>query len=59
MVELPMACTDMADHLGLTIEAACRILAHLRHDGIITVGRSGIELCDRISLELIASELRH
>jgi len=56
---LPMSRTDMADHLGLTIETVCRVLAHLRRDGIIDVGRAGVRICDRISLEQIASEPRH
>jgi CRP/FNR family transcriptional regulator len=54
-----MTRTDMADHLGLTIETVYRIFAHLRGDGTITVERGGIKICDRISLERMALEPRH
>lgn len=59
MVDLPMSRTDMADHLGLTIETVCRVLAHLRRDDTIAVTRGGVEIRDRVSLELMASEPRH
>jgi CRP/FNR family transcriptional regulator, nitrogen fixation regulation protein len=58
-VNLPMTRTDMADHLGLTIETVCRIFAHLRRDGTITVERGGIKIPDRVSLEMMALEPRH
>ena len=45
-VDLPMMRADMADHLGLTIETVCRIFAHLRRDGTITVERGGIKIRD-------------
>jgi len=59
MVELPMSRTDMADHLGLTIETVCRVLAVLRREGTIAVARGGVEIRDRAGLELMASEPRH
>ncbi len=59
MLELPMSRTDMADHLGLTIETVCRILAHLRRDGTIAVVRGGVEIRDHVALQQIASEPRH
>jgi CRP-like cAMP-binding protein len=59
MVELPMNRTDMADHLGLTIETVCRVLAVLRREGTIAVARGGVEIRDRAGLELMASEPRH
>ena len=59
LVALPMSRTDMADHLGLTIETVCRVLAHLRREGTIGVERAGVEIRDRTGLELMASEPRH
>ena len=59
VVRLPMTRTDVADYLGMTIETVCRILAHLRRDGTIAIERGGIEIRDRVSLELMASEPRH
>jgi CRP/FNR family nitrogen fixation transcriptional regulator len=59
MLDLPMSRTDMADHLGLTIETVCRVLAHLRRDGTIAVTRGGVEIRDRVALKQIASEPRH
>ena len=37
-----MSRTDMADHLGLTIETVCRVLAHLRRDGTVAIERGSI-----------------
>ena len=59
MLGLPMSRTDMADHLGLTIETVCRALAHLRREGIIMVDRAGVRIRDRVALEQIACEPRH
>lgn len=58
-LDLPMSRTDMADHLGLTIETVCRGLAHLRRDGTIAIQRGSIEIRDRVGLQQLASELRH
>ncbi len=59
VLELPMSRTDMADHLGLTIETVCRVLAHLRRDGTIAIERARIEICDGVGLQQMASEPRH
>lgn len=59
VVDLPMNRTDMADHLGLTIETVCRVLAHLRRDGTIACDRGRITIRDRHALEQMASEPRH
>jgi len=59
MLDMPMSRTDMADHLGLTIETVCRILAHLRRDGTIAIERGRIEIRDDVALERMASEPRH
>jgi CRP/FNR family nitrogen fixation transcriptional regulator len=59
MLDLPMSRTDMADHLGLTIETVCRVLAHLRRDGSIVIERSCIEIRDPVALQQMASEPRH
>jgi CRP/FNR family nitrogen fixation transcriptional regulator len=59
VLDMPMSRTDMADHLGLTIETVCRILAHLRRDGTILIERGRIEIQDSLGLERMASEPRH
>ena len=59
VLDLPMSRTDMADHLGLTIETVCRILAHLRRDGTIGIERGRIEIRNSVSLQQMASEPRH
>ena len=58
-MELPMSRTDMADHLGLTIETVCRLLAHLRREGTVDIGRGSIRIADRVALQQMASEARH
>jgi CRP/FNR family transcriptional regulator, nitrogen fixation regulation protein len=59
MVDLPMSRTDIADHLGLTVETVCRVLAHLKRDGTLGISRAGIELYDRRCLCDLACEPRH
>jgi CRP-like cAMP-binding protein len=59
VMEMPMSRTDMADHLGLTIETVCRILAHLRRDATIAIERGSIEIRDSAGLQQMASEPRH
>ena len=59
VLELPMGRTDMADHLGLTIETVCRVLAHLRREGTIVIDRSSVAIRDMVALQQMASEPRH
>ena len=59
VLDLPMSRSDVADHLGLTIETVCRILAHLRRDGTITIERNRIEIHNAVDLRQMASEPRH
>ena len=54
-----MSRTDMADHLGLTIETVCRVLAHLRRDGTLAIDRGCIVVRDQACLQQIACEPRH
>jgi CRP/FNR family transcriptional regulator, nitrogen fixation regulation protein len=58
-LDLPMCRTDIADHLGLTVETVCRVLAHLKRDGSLAITRTGVELRDRESLRALACEPRH
>ena len=59
VLDLPMGRTDIADHLGLTIETVCRVLAHLRRDGTVTIDRGSITIRDEEALQQMASEARH
>jgi CRP/FNR family nitrogen fixation transcriptional regulator len=59
VLDLPMSRTDMADHLGLTIETVCRVLAHLRRDGTIAINRACITVRNLVALQQMASEPRH
>jgi CRP/FNR family nitrogen fixation transcriptional regulator len=59
VLELPMSRTDIADHLGLTIETVCRVLAHLRHNGTVAIDRTSITVRDRSALQAMASGSRH
>ncbi len=59
ILDLPMSRTDMADHLGLTIETVCRVLGHLRRDGTIAICRASITIRDVAALRQMASDVRH
>ena len=62
VLDLPMTRGDIADHLGLTIETVCRVLAHLRRDGMVTINpntRGSITIRDGTALREMASETRH
>jgi CRP/FNR family nitrogen fixation transcriptional regulator len=59
VLDLPMGRTDIADHLGLTIETVCRGLGHLRRDGTIAIERSSITIRNGVALQQMASEPRH
>jgi hypothetical protein len=57
-----MSRSDVADHLGLTIETVCRVLAHLCREGAIVIDptdRSRITIRDDMALQQVASEARH
>ncbi len=58
-VDVPMSRTDIADHLGLTIETVCRTLARLQRDGTVAISQSGLDLRDRLALAELACESRH
>jgi CRP/FNR family transcriptional regulator, nitrogen fixation regulation protein len=59
VLDLPMGRTDIADHLGLTIETVCRVLGHLRRDGTLAIERGSITIRNGVALQQMASELRH
>ena len=62
VLDLPMTRSDIADHLSLTIETVCRVLAHLGRDGAIAIDpidRSKITILDGMALQQVASETRH
>lgn len=58
-VLLPMGRSDIADHLGLTIETVCRCLAQFRRDGTIALSRGGVTVRDRVTLQALACATRH
>jgi CRP/FNR family nitrogen fixation transcriptional regulator len=51
--DLPMRRSDIADHLGLTIETVSRTLTQMARDGIIKLASGGrtITLSDRLALQ--------
>jgi CRP-like cAMP-binding protein len=59
VLELPMSRTDMADHLGLTIETVCRVLAAVRREGTIAIERGSVTIRNRVALQEMASDPRH
>jgi CRP/FNR family nitrogen fixation transcriptional regulator len=59
VTEMPMSRTDIADHLGLTVETVCRILAHLKRDGVVVLHRTGVQVVDGVALRALACDLRH
>ncbi len=58
-VALPMGRSDIADHLGLTVETVCRMMAHLRREGTITLDQHGVALRDRAALCHLSADPRH
>ena len=59
LLELPMCRTDIADHLGLTVETVCRTLAFLKREGLLTIARTGVQVVAAGALKDLACELRH
>jgi CRP/FNR family transcriptional regulator len=56
---LPMSRTDIADHLGLTVETVCRMMTHLRRDGTIVIEPGQVELLCPAALHQMAADPRH
>lgn len=52
-IAVPMTRTDIADHLGLTLETVCRVFSQLRREGAIEVGRGEVVVRDRRLLEAL------
>jgi CRP/FNR family transcriptional regulator, anaerobic regulatory protein len=53
-IPLPMTRTDIADHLGLTIETVSRTFTKLAHDGIIVVEPKSVRVLDLARLKKLA-----
>jgi CRP/FNR family nitrogen fixation transcriptional regulator len=55
--ELPMQRTDIADHLGLTIETVSRTLTQMVRDGLIRLADAGrtVILADKAGLRLLCA----
>jgi len=58
-VALPMSRTDIADHLGLTVETVCRMMTHLRREGTIAIEPGQVELLCPAALQHMAADPRH
>jgi CRP-like cAMP-binding protein len=56
LLDLPMNRSDMADHLGLTVETICRVLAQLKRQGVVGIQRAGVELRNRDALQDLTCE---
>ena len=59
LIGLPMSRTDIADHLGLTVETVCRGLAQLRRMGAIVLERNGFRILDRAALKAVRDQALH
>ena len=58
-VALPMSRTDIADHLGLTVETVCRMMTHLRREGTVAIEPGHVELRCLAALQHMAADPRH
>lgn len=58
-ITLPMGRTDIADHLGLTVETVCRGLVQLRQRGAIALGRQDFRILDRSALNAPMRQALH
>jgi DNA-binding MarR family transcriptional regulator len=48
--------SDLADHLGVTTETLCRLLARLEaQDAVVRTARSHLRILDRAALQRIAA----
>jgi len=56
---LPMSRSDIADHLGLTVETVCRMMTHLRREGTIAIEPGQVELRNLAALHHMAADPRH
>ena len=53
-IELPMSRTDIADHLGLTVETVSRVLTRLKRQGAIKLPNThSVTIIDREALQLL------
>jgi CRP/FNR family transcriptional regulator len=52
---LPMSRTDLADHLGLTIETVSRVVSKLARERVLLVVPNGVRLLDAVRLEAIGA----
>jgi len=58
-ITLPMGRTDIADHLGLTVETVCRGLTQLRRRGTIALDRQDFRVLDRGALDAAVYQTIH
>jgi CRP/FNR family transcriptional regulator, nitrogen fixation regulation protein len=59
LLDLPMCRTDVADHLGLTVETVCRVLAQMKRDGTVGITRTGVEIRNLRGMAELACGTRH
>jgi CRP/FNR family transcriptional regulator, nitrogen fixation regulation protein len=59
VIPLAMGRIDIADHLGLTVETVCRVLAIMKRDGAIGLSRRGVQILSRAAVTQLALDTRH